>query len=473
VKQGVVHPEAAASEAAQNTALGVMPETSDTAPVWKIADWGVAEWFVVSQTLLPALLFLPGTQAIRLPLRIAVFASSVGVLVWLRLIRHLPSLPYHPARSWLLLTVIYLVPMILHPTTNSLGGALAQITLYFCVMSPLFWVPDLVRSPEALRRLVVILLVTNGLNATVGVLQVYDPDTWLPEEFSRIVTESRFGLGPVSYMGPNGQRIIRPPGLFDTPGAVAGPGMFAALLGVIFAASPVGFGARAAAGGLGLAGVTAIYLSQVRISLVVLAGMLVAYVGIVLRQGRTARATILGTLLTALVGGGLVFASMLGGQSVIERVFTLFESDPLALYYASRGNQLVYTFSDLALTAPFGSGLGRWGMAAGYFSDPTNLDSPSLWAEIQLNGWLIDGGLVIVLTYSLALLMTGVYEWRIATVSSNDRVRASGAVIFAANLGVAVMAFSFTPFVSQVGVQYWFLAGALHGVALHSDPRVE
>ena len=36
---------------------------------------------------------------------------------------------------------------------------------------------------------------------------------------------------------------------------------------------------------------------------------------------------------------------------------------------------------------------------------------------------------------------------------------------FAANLGIAVMVISFTPFVTQIGIQYWFLAGALHGVA--------
>jgi hypothetical protein len=35
-----------------------------------------------------------------------------------------------------------------------------------------------------------------------------------------------------------------------------------------------------------------------------------------------------------------------------------------------------------------------------------------------------------------------------------------------ANLGTAVLIFSFTPFVTQIGIQYWFLAGALHGVAV-------
>jgi hypothetical protein len=30
------------------------------------------------------------------------------------------------------------------------------------------------------------------------------------------------------------------------------------------------------------------------------------------------------------------------------------------------------------------------------------------------------------------------------------------------------MVISFTPFVAQMGIQYWFLAGALHGVAIRS-----
>jgi len=38
-------------------------------------------------------------------------------------------------------------------------------------------------------------------------------------------------------------------------------------------------------------------------------------------------------------------------------------------------------------------------------------------------------------------------------------------VVLAANLGTAALIFSFVPFVTQVGIQYWFLAGALHGIA--------
>ena len=42
-------------------------------------------------------------------------------------------------------------------------------------------------------------------------------------------------------------------------------------------------------------------------------------------------------------------------------------------------------------------------------------------------------------------------------------MRACAAVVLAANLGTAALIFTFTPFVTQIGLQFWFLAGALHG----------
>jgi len=39
------------------------------------------------------------------------------------------------------------------------------------------------------------------------------------------------------------------------------------------------------------------------------------------------------------------------------------------------------------------------------------------------------------------------------------------AVIVASNAGVLALMFGFAPFTTQIGVQYWFLAGVLHGVS--------
>ena len=168
-------------------------------------------------------------------------------------------------------------------------------------------------------------------------------------------------------------------------------------------------------------------------------------------------------MLVFIIIGGLTFAVSLGGANVMSRVTTLFEQDPFELYYASRGGQVAYAFGDV-VDAPFGSGLGRWGMIARYFFDASNLDAPSIWAEVQISGWLIDGGLVVLATYGIAILVTARYEWWVTRFAPDPWVRASGAVVLAANMGTALFCFTFTPFLTAIGMQYWFLAGALYGV---------
>ena len=437
-------------------------DASYIAPPWRFREWGLAEWFVVSQTALPAMLLIPGTQALRLPVRGASFLLSLAILAYMVLGRN-ARMPRHPAQPWLVATIAYLALMIAHPTTNSLAGGAAQVGLYACVMSPLLWVPTLVRTPEHFRRIIVLLLVTNGINALVGVLQVYDPDTWMPAELSRIVTQSQHGVGAVSYIGAEGQRIIRPPGLFDTPGAVAGPGMFAGLLGVVFAASPISKLYRVAAAVFAMSGITAIYLSQVRTALVLLVGMLALYAVSLVVQGRRVSATQFSAILGIVIVGGLSVAVALGGTEIMSRVTTLLESDPFELYYASRGGQIAYAFSDVA-DAPFGSGLGRWGMTALYFFDESNFDAPSIWAEVQISGWLVDGGFVVLVTYGMALLVSALYEWRVTRFAPDPWVRSCGAVVFAANMGIIMFCLTFTPFLTAIGMQYWFLVGALYGV---------
>src|SRR3989442_14550282 len=42
---------------------------------------GFAEWFALSLTFLPAMMFLPGSQAYRLPLRVGAYAISIFAFV--------------------------------------------------------------------------------------------------------------------------------------------------------------------------------------------------------------------------------------------------------------------------------------------------------------------------------------------------------------------------------------------------------
>ena len=431
--------------------------------------WGFSEFFVISQTAIPALLYLPGSQQFRLYIRVASFAISFATLLWWAASAPKTTRP-HPAQPWIIGSMAYVVVMFLHPMTASTLAGLAQFVLYLSVIAPIFWAGTFVRTPEHLARLMALLLICNGLNALVGVLQVYDPARWMPPEMSRIMSESLYGLGTVTYRGPDGRMIVRPPGLFDTPGAVAGPGMYAALLGLVFASSAIALWKRVAALGASFAGIAAIYLSQVRVSLVVSILMFGAYFSVLMAQERKSRAMLFGGVAAAIVVATFSFALMLGGESIAERTFTLLAQDPVALYAGSRGGQLSYTFGEILQKYPMGAGLGRWGMIAVYFGTGAAPGVEPLWVEIQVAGWAIDGGLVLLLLSVGALAVTLASEVQLARADRDARVRACAAVVLAANLGTAALIFTFTPFVTQIGLQFWFLVGALHGLVAARTP---
>src|SRR5207248_2246288 len=154
--------------------------------------WGLAEWFVIGQTAIPALLYLPGSQAIRLPIRMAAFLISLAALLKWRFASRAVSPAPHPAQPWLLACVALLTTMIFHPATNSVKSGIGHVLLYLTVLAPCLWAPAFVHSAAQLKRILIILLVCNGINALVGVLQVYDPDRWMPPELSQAVLDSRY-----------------------------------------------------------------------------------------------------------------------------------------------------------------------------------------------------------------------------------------------------------------------------------------
>jgi hypothetical protein len=180
------------------------------------------------------------------------------------------------------------------------------------------------------------------------------------------------------------------------------------------------------------------------------------------------------TAFLSLCGGvilvGLTASTVLGGESIRERFSTLLGDDPTRLYYESRGNQLKTGFNDLASQYPFGAGLARWGMMYGYFGDRSKLDSTEVWAEVQPSVWLLDGGLVLLALYAVALIAAALYTWRLSLQLANREDRLLAATVAAVNIGTLALVFSFVPFVTQVGIQYWFLEGAVLG-AMANQPR--
>ena len=305
-----------------------------------------------------------------------------------------------------------------------------------------------------------ILLVCNGINSVVGVLQVYDPTTWLPKEFSAQVQAGRNSLNIMMYRGPTGRLIARPPGLFDTPGAVCGPGSVAALLGLIFFLEPIAAWKRLVALAFSAAGMAAIYLSHVRAMAVIVVGTMVMYALMLGMQKQRAKMTKFITLGVGLGIAAFFLAVFLGGVSVQDRFFSLFQGDPRDLYYKARGFQVETAFSKLLVDYPYGSGLARWGMITNYFDVPL---SRRLWAEVQPPAWILDGGILLLAFYGLALASTAVWELKMVRRLIDPEDRRWAAAIVAANFGTLAMVFTFVPFASQIGVQFWFLEGVLHG----------
>src|SRR6266540_3886468 len=133
------------------SAIEVRTAAFQTAAVPAAIPWGFAEVFIISQTALPALLFLPGSQAFRLPIRTAAFGISLAAFFWWQ-IESTVQVRISKAQSWVAAIMALLAIMLFHPLTPSLLGGVAQLAVYFAVMAPLFWAPVFIRTPEHLAR---------------------------------------------------------------------------------------------------------------------------------------------------------------------------------------------------------------------------------------------------------------------------------------------------------------------------------
>jgi len=210
----------------------------------------------------------------------------------------------------------------------------------------------------------------------------------------------------------------------------------------------------------------ALYLSHVRASLVSLVAMIAVYATMLVFQKERARLVMFAGVTAAVFSIAFAVAIAAGGDSTYARFSPLFQEDPRELYYRSRGVQVEHGFQTLLFEHPLGAGLGRWGMVHNYFGDWRNShNSDDIWVEVQPVAWIVDGGFLLLVIYGLALLVTLRQEWRLASRTSSAEFRACVAAVAAVNVGTLALTLSFTPFATQIGLQYWFLAGALHGAA--------
>ena len=355
-----------------------------------------------------------------------------------------------------------LVLNLLHPTSQLVAGV-AQCIFQLCIATPLFWGHKAVRSPQLLERLLILIFAMNILSAGLGVLQVYYPERFMPTEFNSLGLQmNQYYVDGLTYRGADGRLIVRPPGLTDQPGAAATAGALGALLGfglLLRRRSPLQVAGILAAITVGFA---AIYLSQVRSTLLATVGAAVLLGLVAFRRGRTAGAGLILVAGAAILVASFAWATAVGGESVTERFSNLGGSGAIDAYRTGRGGFVDQTIGDLLDQYPLGAGVGRWGMMNTYFGNPFDYVSPPIYVEIQMTGWLLDGGVLMWLIYGGAILLSLWYAFAL-TASSDHDLSTVAIIVLTLQAHIFVLAMGAPVFNTQLGILFWALAGMLHG----------
>ena len=441
---------------------GDIPTLTETPRESTSERWGWIELFAAIQILCGALLFVPGIQPYRMYIRALPYVASLGALV---LVLHRPSSEPRPACSrWLLASFALLAVSLLHPDTHPKAG-LGQVLFQISIAAPMFWAAQSVLSPQRLARLLAVIFVASLFSAAIGILQVYYPDVFLPPEFSALALSlNPATVDALSYTGPDGRSIVRPPGLSDLPGNAAVAGLMTVVLGIAFIIHDGHHKlVRILSVGAVAVGMTALYLTQVRALTVMAALGVLMFAAVCLRKGRILQGGSIAIGGAALIAASFLWAAAIGGKAIEDRFSGLIETGLLDTYQQTRGHFLEYTLRDLLFRFPLGAGLGRWGMMTVYFTDPSMWHAPPIHAEIQITGWLLDGGFLMWLFYGGALVSAGRLAYVSAVHDSIGILRHLSTSVLALQFAVIGLCLAGPVFNTQLGVVFWTVTGALSG----------
>jgi len=412
--------------------------------------------FALAQFLCLAALVVEALGGFRFVLRLVPFALSIIYLAVLP-----AGGPRNPVRPWAVAGLVVMGLGLFHPQTNTLLAGLAEVGLTLAVWGPIFWTGRIAVTADVFRRLLVLLWVLNSLSAAVGVLQVYDPGRFAPDPtFVKRMQGGEYADGLMIRLD-DGTELFRPMGLSDTPGGAALAANSAIVMGVGVALTNRGLVIPLAVAATAVASVFCLYVCQVRSLLILTVISVLGCAALTAMRGEVRRAV----LVVAAVGGvgvlGFAWAVAVSGDAVATRFGSLFEASAGEVYYANRGHFVEDTFTHYIPDYPLGAGLGRWGMMHAYFGNPNDPNSPPLWAEMTLTGWVFDGGVPLVLCGYGAMLVGLGAVVRLAWRSRSRRVADFSAVV----AGVSVAAFATTisahVFVAQSGMMYLLLTAAV------------
>jgi hypothetical protein len=153
-----------------------------------------------------------------------------------------------------------------------------------------------------------------------------------------------------------------------------------------------------------------------------------------------------------------------GGEGVTEKYASLFGEKVTETYGQARGGFLRQAFTILPWQWPLGGGLGRWGVVNGYFGNRNlpEAQGGAFWIEIQWGGWIIDGGVPLVIMYSLAIFWALASMLKIALRCRDPDLALWGGAVFALGVNLVAACFVGCPFISPTGMQFWILVAMMH-----------
>lgn len=432
--------------------------------------WGSIEIFLLIQTLSNSLLFIPESQDYRFAIRALPYAASI-LLALFYFNRARGRLVMPPGAGLLGAAMLLLALNLLHNTTVFPTG-LAQMAFQLTIAAPALWVASVVETRERLERLLWLLFLTNGISTILGLLQVFYPRIFTPQFSSVALSLNSEAVRSLTYVGASGQAIVRPPGLSDIPGGAAIGGCVTALLGVLFGSQANQRGTRRLfCFLLAAAGMSIIYFTQIRALLLMLVLAVIGMCILLLRQTKFVQAAWIGGACALLITVTFAWAVTVGGKPLLDRFTSVTNQGVFESFQQNRGIFVKNTFEELAQEYPFGAGVGRWGMMSVYFPGDGNQAKP-IWVEIQMTGWLLDGGILMWFFYGGAIVLSLLYVYRVSTCLTDKGMAYLASIVLCLNLFVVGLSFAGPTFNNQLGMQFWFLTGACYGVGKSVLPHM-
>jgi hypothetical protein len=183
------------------------------------------------------------------------------------------------------------------------------------------------------------------------------------------------------------------------------------------------------------------------------------------RQGRILQSGWIAVGGAGLVAASFIWAAALGGEALAERFSGLMDTGFFTTFQENRGLFLQYTLDELLFKYPWGAGLGRWGMMQVYFGDASMWLAPPIHVEIQMTGWLLDGGVLMWLFYGGALFAALRFGYLLAVRGVTDSFQYFATIVLAIQLTIIGLCFTGPVFNTQLGIEFWTVTGALYGAA--------